>query len=185
MSEVRLTVVGDPYVGKTSLLQSFAVKEITGEEVFFKRDCLVDTKTVRFLIKDAPCRRGFFSIRRMLMYPNTDCFIVCFSAGNPESFFNVTEKWLLEISHCQPGVPAVLVCCKKDLRLDQDHFSHARSGKEAIEEDIASELVGVNMDGTTIRSYFECSVAGDEGIEDVFSNAARQGLQYRQGVNER
>ena len=34
---------------------------------------------------------------RLIAYPNTDVFLVCFSIINPDSYDNVREKWVPEI----------------------------------------------------------------------------------------
>ena len=37
---------------------------------------------------------------RPLIYPSTDVFLVCFSITNPDSYNNVSEKWVPEIKRC-------------------------------------------------------------------------------------
>ena len=55
---------------------------------------------------------------RLIAYPNTDVFLVCFSIINPDSYDNVREKWVPEIQkHCGQA-PFLLVGTQMDLRTD-------------------------------------------------------------------
>ncbi|XP_031368868.1 rho-related protein racB-like isoform X4 [Apis dorsata] len=46
---------------------------------------------------------------RPLSYPNTDCFLICFSVNSRTSYENVANKWHPEIKHHCPNTPIVLV----------------------------------------------------------------------------
>ena len=57
---------------------------------------------------------------RLIAYPNTDVFLVCFSIINPDSYDNVREKWVPEIQkHCGYA-PFLLIGTQIDLRTDPD-----------------------------------------------------------------
>jgi len=49
---------------------------------------------------------------RPLSYPGTDVFLVCYSVVDPESFENVTKKWLPELKQNAQPVPIILVGTK-------------------------------------------------------------------------
>merc|ERR1719420_151565 len=49
---------------------------------------------------------------RPLSYPQTDCFILCFSVTNRASFANAQSKWADELRHHAPRTPFLLVGTK-------------------------------------------------------------------------
>ena len=55
---------------------------------------------------------------RLIAYPNTDVFLVCFSIINPDSYDNVREKWVPEIQKHWGQAPFLLVGTQMDLRTD-------------------------------------------------------------------
>lgn len=46
---------------------------------------------------------------RPLSYPNTDCFLICYSIADRASFSNVLSKWCPEIRQYSATVPIILV----------------------------------------------------------------------------
>merc|ERR1711943_50732 len=59
---------------------------------------------------------------RPLSYPQTDVFLTTFDLTAPrsKSYHNIREKWIPEILHHCPGVPIILVGCKRDCRYEAD-----------------------------------------------------------------
>jgi GTPase SAR1 family protein len=55
---------------------------------------------------------------RVLSYPQTDLFIICFDVSVMRMFQNVTSIWAPEVSNSGEGAPCVLIGCKSDLRND-------------------------------------------------------------------
>lgn len=74
---------------------------------------------------------------RPLAYVGADVLLLCFSVDSPDSLWNVKERvsylfsprsntdeiyrgqWVEEMARFCPGVPAILVGCKSDLREDE------------------------------------------------------------------
>jgi small GTP-binding protein len=107
---------------------------------------------------------------RPLSYPQTDVFLVCFSAGLPPSFEHVKSKWVPEAHHHCPGTPFVLVAAQIDLRADEEAVERmARDGKLAVSvhqgQRMARELGAAK--------YVECSAKTLEGVKDVFDQVSR------------
>lgn len=111
---------------------------------------------------------------RPLSYPNTDCFMFCFSVVNPTSFDNVRAKWLPEIRHHCPDVPLILVGTKLDLRNNkkiQEKLKKQRRRPITFDEGFQmAEKIGA-------RSYRECSAMTQKGLKDVFDVAITVALE--------
>lgn len=56
---------------------------------------------------------------RILSYPETSIFLVCFSVVMPESLKHVESQWVPEILHSVPHAPFILVATQTDLRDDE------------------------------------------------------------------
>jgi len=55
----------------------------------------------------------------VLSYSKSHIILIAFSIDTPDSLDNVLSKWIEEVrSICGPGIPVMLVGCKKDLRDD-------------------------------------------------------------------
>jgi cell division control protein 42 len=85
-----------------------------------------DNYSVTVNISETPYNLGLFDTAgqedydrlRLIAYPNTDVFLVCFSTVLPSSLDNVREKWVPETSHHCPNIPFILVGTQSDLRGD-------------------------------------------------------------------
>jgi Ras-related C3 botulinum toxin substrate 1 len=111
-----------------------------------------------------------------MSYPDTDCFLVCFSILEPKSFENITAKWIPEIQHHSPTTPFLLVGLKSDLRNDEAEIRQlkaVRSSPVSTEAGVAiAEKVGA-------YAYVECSALTHAGVKNVFDQAARCIFQER------
>jgi small GTP-binding protein len=54
---------------------------------------------------------------RSLTYPDANCFVLCFSLVNRNSFENISTRWIPEILHYNPLAPIILIGTKKDLTI--------------------------------------------------------------------
>ncbi|XP_055640698.1 ras-like GTP-binding protein RhoL isoform X3 [Toxorhynchites rutilus septentrionalis] len=68
----------------------------------------VDEKEYALTLWDTAGQEDYERLRP-LSYPNTDCFLICYSISSKTSFDNVLSKWYPEIRHFAPNVPIVLV----------------------------------------------------------------------------
>merc|ERR1712050_276418 len=108
-----------------------------------------------------------------LSYPDTDVFLVCFSVVNPDSFENVREKWVPEISHFVPNKPFILVGTQDDLRDDPDCIAKLKNRRLApITRENAEKMA--DMIGAV--NYMECSALTQRGLKDVFDHAIMAAL---------
>lgn len=135
MRPLKVTVVGDGAVGKTCMLISYTQNEFPEEyvpTVFDNHACTinVDGKDYSLTLWDTAGQEDYERLRP-LSYPNTDCFLLCYSIDSRTSFENVLSKWTPEIRHFSPHVPIVLVGTKSDLRVQgSDKFVTVVEGKK-------------------------------------------------------
>ncbi|KAI9491540.1 Rho1 GTPase [Zychaea mexicana] len=170
----KLVIVGDGACGKTSLLTVFAQGDFPQGHVptvfdNMVKDFDVDGQHVELALYDTAGQEDYDRLRP-LSYPDTHVLLITFAIDLPDSLENITEKWLPEVlQHC-PGVPYLLVACKKDLREDSRTVQQlARSSLAPI-----SYEQGLNMSQKIgAADYIECSAKSGDAVEDVFAAAVR------------
>ncbi|KAI4460289.1 rho family gtpase [Holotrichia oblita] len=106
---------------------------------------------------------------RPLSYPNTTCFLLCFSINKRESFTNIESKWVVEIKEYMPGTPFILVGTKNDLREVDDPTLKLISVKEGKK---LARKIGAER-------YLECSAKNITTFDDIVVEAVRAGLKKR------
>ncbi|XP_057373040.1 ras-related C3 botulinum toxin substrate 1-like isoform X2 [Daphnia carinata] len=110
-----------------------------------------------------------FDRLRMLSYPNTDVFVVCYAVNCRNSFTNLTAKWIPEITKHYPNAPFIVVGTKVDVR----HASES-------EEDIISYRNGCHTAKQIGATYFvECSALNGTNVIEIFTKAAETALGLR------
>ncbi|XP_043276610.1 ras-like GTP-binding protein RhoL [Venturia canescens] len=166
---LKITAVGDGMVGKTCMLITYASNKFPVEYVPTVFDnyagiIWVDGQQFNLTLWDTAGQEDYERLRP-LSYPNTDCFLLCFSVNSRSSYENVASKWHPEIKfHC-PNVPIVLVGTKGDLRSDESvDVITMRDCKKMRDKIRASK-------------YVECSAMKQEGLEEVFVEAIRAVLK--------
>jgi small GTP-binding protein len=120
IDEVKLVVVGDGAVGKTTLLFAYTEKKFIRQHVptiFDNKtiNVMVDKKPVSLMLWDTAGQEGYDRLRP-LSYSETDVFMVIYSVDNPTSLKNVKEKWVPEVRHYSPNAALILVGTKLDTR---------------------------------------------------------------------
>ena len=105
---------------------------------------------------------------RVLAYPDTDVFVVCFSIMSPTSYENVEEKWAPEIKHYRETTPFILVGTQSDLR---DNFYEIQRLQRNRQKPVTFEM-GLRMASKVgANCYVECSALTQKGLKAVFDNA--------------
>ncbi|KAJ6495276.1 P-loop containing nucleoside triphosphate hydrolase protein [Mycena sanguinolenta] len=171
MNTVKVVLIGDGAVGKTTLCISYVTGNFPPAAAYIPT--VFDSWAGTMTIGTEPWVFGLFDSAgqtdydylRPLAYPQTDVFIVCFSVGMPASFENVRQKWFPETHHFCSGVPCVMVATQIDLRSDKHVvIQMARRGQAPIStaqgERMAYELGAAK--------YLECSAKTREGVKNVF-----------------
>lgn len=104
-------------------------------------DVEVDGKRVELALWDTAGQEDYDRLRP-LSYPDSHVILICFAVDSPDSLDNVQEKWISEVNHFCPGLPIILVGCKKDLRYDpKTQQDLAKSGQAPV----PTEQVSVQM----------------------------------------
>ena len=120
MQQVKLVVVGDGGVGKTSFLICETTRNLPCNYV----PTVFDNYTANIMVRGFPFTGSLWNTAgqedydhlRPLSYPETDVFIVCFDVASRGSFQNVSEKWVPEVRHFVPEAVVLLLGTKTDLR---------------------------------------------------------------------
>jgi len=166
--DIKITVVGDTSVGKTSLLISYTTNSFPGEHVptvfdNYSANAIVDEEPITLGLWDTAGSSEYNELRP-LSYPGTDAFIVCYSIIDPNSLKCVSTKWVPEIQEHCPGVPIILVGTKLDLRnKPETQPEGVVSLKDA--EDMTKQIKAVTL--------IECSALTQERLPDVFQQTIR------------
>ncbi|KAJ8383638.1 hypothetical protein AAFF_G00216090 [Aldrovandia affinis] len=129
----------------------------------------VDGRAVSLNLWDTAGQEEYDRLRT-LSYPQTNVFVVCFSVASPSSHANVRHKWQPEVSHHCPGVPVLLVGTKRDLRADGDTL--ARLKEQGLAPTTPQQGGALAKQIGAVR-YLECSALLQEGVREVFAEAAR------------
>ncbi|XP_012279005.1 ras-like GTP-binding protein RhoL [Orussus abietinus] len=166
---IKITAVGDGMVGKTCMLITYTNKKFPTDYVPTVFDNYADNICVNgqdfsMALWDTAGQEDYERLRP-LSYPNTDCFLLCFSVSARSSYANVSSKWYPEIKfHC-PNTPIVLVGTKGDLRNEEGPDIISLRECKKMKKKIKA------------FKYVECSAMKQEGLEEVFVEAIKAVLK--------
>jgi len=173
-TDVRLVIVGDNAVGKTSLLISFTTNAFPAEFIPTQYDpyttnLMVDGAAVRLTLIDTSGSAGFESMRTEA-YEGADIVLVAYAIDRFESFTHATDTWVAEVRRSLPDVPVFLVGLKSDLRGDANAVARTRF-VTPDEAHAAAAMVGAT-------GSFEASALTQDGLHVLFHSAAAAGLAH-------
>ncbi|KYQ93070.1 Rho GTPase [Tieghemostelium lacteum] len=169
---VKVVVVGDGAVGKTSLLILYTTKAFPKDyvpTVFDNFNCLemYENKPVNLVLWDTAGQEDYDNLRP-LSYPQTDVFIICYSTVKKDSLDNIKYKWLAEINQSNAGTPIILVGTKVDLREDKKFVATLQ---EQNQEVITFEQGQALANEINAIKFFECSSLTGKGTNEIFAAA--------------
>jgi len=172
--DLKIMVIGDSAVGKSSLLISFSTNFPTTHipTVFdnYSANLIVDGSAINLGLWDCAGAPDFATLRP-LSYAGTDVFLICFSLIDCDSYDNVTEKWLPEIANENLShVPVIIVGTKLDIRDDDDEVRKlAKRGIDVVTNEMGVEL----KEKINAFDYIECSALTQVNIHEVFEQCVR------------
>jgi len=177
-TRVKLVVVGDGAVGKTSLLISYATNNFPTDYVPTVFENYTARKkrhddTILLHLWDTAGQEEYDRLRP-LSYPGADIVLLCFSTVSQASYDAIRDKWAPEVNHYIPEVPHILVGTKIDLREAQ--HPDPNSGKF---EPITAEMGQSMAKQIKAAKYLEVSSKTRQGLEDVFNQAIDLVLEMR------
>ncbi|CAL5984501.1 Rac/Rho-like_protein [Hexamita inflata] len=126
MSLHKIVVVGDDSVGKTSLL--YVLNGVTFPDTpytifdYQSRQIKVNNIKLEIIFWDTAGHEDYDRLRP-LSYPNSSLILILYALNNQNSYTNVINKWLPEISIHAPGVPVILVGTKQDTETNEFDIS--------------------------------------------------------------
>ncbi|KAI8641229.1 small GTPase superfamily [Parasitella parasitica] len=167
----KLVVCGDGACGKTSLLNVFTrdyFPQVYEPTVFenYVQEITVDQQTINLSLYDTAGQEEFDRIR-LMSYENTHVFMLCFSVENRDSFQNIPDKWLDEVTeHGGPHAKIVLVALKCDLREEKRNTILYEEGVE-----MARSINALR--------YLECSAKHKRGVKECFQETAKVALSVK------
>lgn len=151
-------------VGKTCMLITYQSKQFPEEYVPTVFDnwgvkLEVDGVTHEITLWDTAGQEDYERLRP-LSYPNTKCFLLCYSISSKSSFDNIVQKWYPELKHHCPKVPILLIATKCDLRgTDQDYIT-PKMGRKM-------------RNRIKAYKYMECSAQNNQGLDEIIEMAVR------------
>jgi len=181
---IKLVVVGDGAVGKTSLLMSFAKNKFPEDYVptvfenYTAKITREDGSNILLHLWDTAGQEDYDRLRP-LSYPGADIVLLCFSTVTASSLTSVKEKWYPEVNHYVPDTPYILVGTKLDLR--EDNLPDPSTG----ESNPVKTTQGEEMKKTikAVR-YVEVSAKTRKNLEKLFQEAVDVVLQVRRSHGE-
>jgi len=157
---LKIGVVGDGTVGKTTLLLSYITGAFLTDyvpTVFDNFSAIeeLDGKLVNVLLWDTAGQDDYAQIRTTCYTKcQYDLFLLCFSTVHQDSFDNIKYKWIPELKNNVPNTPFILVGTKTDIRdasPNPEEFITTKKGQKLAKEIRAS-------------TYLECSSRSPESV---------------------
>ena len=182
MQAIKVVVVGDGAVGKTSLLMNYIQKPfpIIKSKIIFNTypiDKIIDGKVITLNLIDTTGQTEHDSIRPLAYNnPDTDVVLICFSLGSLDSFANITSRWIPEVKKYCPNVPIIT------------HSDLGEDERKVKQQDIINlinliNLINVNGYG---YEYLECAcgcdceyVSDKATIDHIFNSAYKAVLNNK------
>lgn len=186
MQPLKIVIIGDGSVGKTSLLISYTLNRFDHEylpTIFDTYSCItsLDSQLYQLSLWDTAGQEEYDALR-CLSYKNTDVFIICFSLIDPISFKNIKTKWHPElVKNYLDSTPKILVGTKLDLRNDIQTLGALAEQRRQPITFSQGHALGVEMDA---YEYIECLAIKRIGVEQVFNAAIKSFLANKKEVKK-
>lgn len=182
--ELKLTFVGDGYVGKTCLLWSYVYKHFPKDYVptVFEMHAVktnYNGEQYSLSLYDTAGQEDWETLR-IMAYPDTDVIVLCFSITRADSMENVKTKWIPELLKYSPNTPIILCGTQVDLRTANSFISATQNENTSVNYSKSQQVSNPNTicistrEGEELKSrinaykYIECSALTRQNINEVF-----------------
>lgn len=162
---LKLVVVGDGAVGKTSLLVSYTQGKFPEAYVPTIFENYVTNvkgpagKVVELALWDTAGQEEYSRLRP-LSYADVGVLLICYAVNSKVSFYNIEELWVPEVNHFCPGVPIMIVGLKSDLYAKEDI-------SDFVDPHVAEEL----SKKLGAFAHLQCSAKSQQNIHELFDTA--------------
>jgi len=169
----KITVVGDPAVGKTTLIRKYTTGGFQKDYIatlgaqFSNYEERIEGKQVKLFIWDIAGQKTF-EMMRQKFYKGSSAAIIVFSHAPEElESFNHIEKWFTELKKYCGDIPIALFGNKVDLINENELISN--------EEKVNSDFnVGKFVNEHDIIEYFKTSALTGQGVIESFQKLVRE-----------
>jgi len=169
----KITVVGDPAVGKTTLVKKYTTGSFQKDYIstlgaqFSNYEEMIEGKRVKLFIWDIAGQKTFEVMRRKFYKGSSGAIIVFSHAPEELESFNHIEKWLNELNKYCGDIPIALFGNKVDLINENDLISN--------EDTVNSDFnVGKFVNENGILEYFKTSALTGQGVIEAFQKLVRE-----------
>lgn len=172
MYNLRIVLVGDSEVGKTSVI-NFLRKNYNehNESTVFNTysHFLFDEEKNRnynLEIIDTSGLKDYVKVRQPV-YQKTNLIILCFAINNLKSFTNINDFWIPELNEFIPDTKRILLGLKNDTRYNQTIYD---------EKNIISHCYATKFSNTLNIPYFEFGKIdkNSENVMDTLINLSAE-----------
>mmetsp|Transcript_19844 Transcript_19844/g.22083 ORF Transcript_19844/g.22083 Transcript_19844/m.22083 type:complete len:184 (+) Transcript_19844:91-642(+) len=161
---VKVVIVGNAGVGKTSFLSTFANKVYPSITLPYA----IDGYMTQIAVFGRQFNVGFWDTAgqksydqlRPLVYPQTDIFLLCYDISDRSRFNELEKRWKPELSRHCPGIPIIVLGLKSDLR-KSDLNGNCISVDEGIDMSVKLEAY----------SHVDCSSLLGLGVDEAVHEA--------------
>ena len=169
----KITVVGDPAVGKTTLIRKYTTGGFQKDYIatlgaqFSNYEETLEGKKVRLFIWDIAGQETF-EVMRQKFYKGSSGAIIVFSHSPKElKSFDHIEMWLNELKKYCGNIPIALFGNKVDLINENELISN--------EDKIISDFnIGKFVNEHNIIEYFKTSALTGQGVIESFQKLVRE-----------
>ncbi|KAI5965230.1 uncharacterized protein KGF55_001450 [Candida pseudojiufengensis] len=176
---LKVIILGDSGVGKTSLMQQFVnnkfsqqYKATIGAD-FLTKEIQVDNKTVTLQIWDTAGQERFQSLG-VAFYRGADCCVLCFDVTNEKSLNNLSswkDEFLVQSNVSNPqDFPFIIIGNKIDI----DDSKKIPSLSKKLHQITSNQNDGLNY------PIFETSAKDSINVESAFEVIAKMALQQEE-----
>jgi small GTP-binding protein len=173
----KITVVGDPAVGKTTLVKKYTTGSFQKDYIstlgaqFSNYEEKIEGNKVKLFIWDIAGQQTFEMMRRKFYNGSSGAIIVFSHAPEELKSYNNIENWFKELIKYCGDIPIALFGNKVDLIDENDLLTN----EDAINSD---NNVGKLIEDYGFMGYFKTSALTGQGVIEAFQRLVRE-LYYK------